>query len=815
MQRLFPFFFLLATMTASAGVGNALWTFADFTTNAVAVRRVTIKPLYPYGVVNGSVIASDAIVRQTTTNGTLLVTNIIVGYAYRVTLSGPLSDTVFTNSFPTNLMDTTFDAHLYISASTNLGPTSLAYSQASADAKFATIDMVNGGGISASTATNIAIKVARDATNTLAARVQWGSQNLTNWSQLSTNALSSGGAFTTNFNNIHVTNNVDAGGTISGGSFRVPGYDSIYAVVAQFDTDGTINDTSIAISNVATLTGNVALSNGVINYVNNHTNIDSLTVANLTVANSGFPYSGVAAFGNSGLLGNSETAVTNLALKTVVAGNLTTTSNGILAKTLTNNYAGAVTLNSNLTVNGSSTFNNPMNVYDDVRATSFTHNSGDTWPYDTLVYSYRSSPGNSTFTSSEIGITNLALRTESAYRTNLPSITAGANITVTTNVTGSRTNWTIASTGGGSSITNPAQMQQQHFIIGDSISCNNSGSGGEGFTGFKSWPIRMIEDTNFGPYISEYNFAQGTQTVSNYFKYREQMFGSFKYFPSTNGVIQVMMGYNDGSFAIQWMTNLLYYFKTNSPQMQVWLHSIPNSGLSANAANLTNFNNYWPTNTSYYTTYIDHRGTPITFDGGNIHPDENGHYVIYTNSVAKKYNTGISKTYIGGFSVPYIKISPPSKTSGMNSNTPAYLWVDDGRVQVGTPVTTSTEQFTGTNSIVVYDRLAYNVRYIMANFYNSSGGVTTLHVDNGVGAMDVGVLSDGTALVSGESSVSLEIAGGYPVIKGGMNGATVLYLDLNCSVVIDPNDTAQQGATEDVASGSNLRFINGIYIGTY
>ena len=73
---------------------------------------------------------------------------------------------------------------LFRSASTNLGPSSLAYSQAAADARFATIDMVSGGGINNVTATNISKNVAQSATNdynsTILARryIQQGTTNI-------------------------------------------------------------------------------------------------------------------------------------------------------------------------------------------------------------------------------------------------------------------------------------------------------------------------------------------------------------------------------------------------------------------------------------------------------------------------------------------------------------------------------------------------------------------------------------------------------------------------------------------------------------
>ena len=113
----------------------------------------------------------------------------------------------------------------------------------------------------------------------------------------------------------------------------------------------------------------------------------------------------------------------------------------------------------------------------------------------------------------------------------------------------------------------------------------------------------------------------------------------------------------------------------------------------------------------------------------------------------------------------------------------------DGRIQVGTPTLTPVDSVVGTNNITVYDSLAYNTRYIMVNLYNSAGGVTTMHVDNGVGqGLDFGVLSTGRAFISADQAEggSLECAGGNASVMWNNDGCTRIWFDYTADIQIDP-----------------------------
>ena len=183
MRRLTLFLYLLLAFYANAAV-NVRFTFSDFTTNPASVKQVVMTPLYQYGVSGTNVLITDKIATKTDKSGVCIVSNVTVGYAYRVELFS-VTTTTYTNSFPTNLENgITVESIAYISASTNLGPSSLAYSQAAAESRFATIDMVSGGGINNVTATNISKNVAQSATNdynsTILARryIQQGTTNI-------------------------------------------------------------------------------------------------------------------------------------------------------------------------------------------------------------------------------------------------------------------------------------------------------------------------------------------------------------------------------------------------------------------------------------------------------------------------------------------------------------------------------------------------------------------------------------------------------------------------------------------------------------
>lgn len=134
LARLFLFLPLLAT----AGTVHVTWNFEDFVAAPIAVKRVKITPLAPYGTNGSGIITGDWLPKQTSGVGALTVSNMVNGYSYRVELTGSYTNTIFTNSFSGSVTGAV-NGKDYISSSIIVSGNLVAYSQAAANAKFLTI----------------------------------------------------------------------------------------------------------------------------------------------------------------------------------------------------------------------------------------------------------------------------------------------------------------------------------------------------------------------------------------------------------------------------------------------------------------------------------------------------------------------------------------------------------------------------------------------------------------------------------------------------------------------------------------------------
>lgn len=100
--------FLLAAVAAKAGTVDAYYEFHYYTDSPLNVRRVTITPLGPSAEYGSAFLSQKPIVYSAATypsltNGYLLATNLIAGYAYTAAFSDGFSEPTVTNYFGTNL----------------------------------------------------------------------------------------------------------------------------------------------------------------------------------------------------------------------------------------------------------------------------------------------------------------------------------------------------------------------------------------------------------------------------------------------------------------------------------------------------------------------------------------------------------------------------------------------------------------------------------------------------------------------------------------------------------------------------------------
>ncbi len=100
-----------SVVKSDAGTVNAYYQFQDYTASPLNVRRVTITPLGPSAEYGSAFLSQKPIIYAAATytsltNGYLLATNLITGYAYKVAFSDGFSEPTVTNYFGTNLSGT-------------------------------------------------------------------------------------------------------------------------------------------------------------------------------------------------------------------------------------------------------------------------------------------------------------------------------------------------------------------------------------------------------------------------------------------------------------------------------------------------------------------------------------------------------------------------------------------------------------------------------------------------------------------------------------------------------------------------------------
>lgn len=139
LARFFVFFVMSLCLTAEAF--NCTWQFSDFTMSSEGVKKVILLPIAPYGV-SGNILLPDKIQKNTDTNSTVTISNIVPGYMYQVTFYGNSVSTIFTNYFGTNVTGNV-NAKDYFPASTNLSGGQVAYSQSASDARYDPIGSAN------------------------------------------------------------------------------------------------------------------------------------------------------------------------------------------------------------------------------------------------------------------------------------------------------------------------------------------------------------------------------------------------------------------------------------------------------------------------------------------------------------------------------------------------------------------------------------------------------------------------------------------------------------------------------------------------
>jgi len=415
--------------------------------------------------------------------------------------------------------------------------------------------------------------------------------------------------------------------------------------------------------------------------------------------------------------------------------------------------------------------------------------------------------------------TNIALKTESAYRTNLPSITAGAGITVTTNVTGGRTNWTLASSSS-TTVENPLHAQLKIYWFGDSISARNSGAGGSGFTGMKNLPTALAEYNPWKMYVAIDNtMAEGGETLENTYNTLDQNYDGIKV-TDTNTVIAVASGYNDGANAIQWWTNLMFAIHAKWPLAKRWAINVPNSDNSPNAEYMTNLNNFEATNSSYYDKLVDFRSVLIP-TSDSIHPTEEGYNAMLTSMVAQ---VSIPQVALGPMTVMgTLRVVAPTN-SLVDGSGEAHQWPEldvEGAVNVGRTFTVGSESAWTTNGglrIFCPDD-PITTRYIPFGLYATNNNLLVMEFNNGTGQALFGQHTDGHMLLQAGSGGSLEGSGGAQAIHW-TGGGLVDTLKFTGSPSITLNGVGTGATSSSVVQNSNktgtvtLNYTAGILTGT-
>jgi len=121
MKRLIIFIALLLTLCGHAQTTNVCtvtWDLSDFALDPFSVSLVKVQPLASLGTNGNSILLPHTFSRPTDLDGSLTISNVTVGFSYRVTLY--LEDSpnaiagLFTNYFPTNISGQSVNAVNYL-----------------------------------------------------------------------------------------------------------------------------------------------------------------------------------------------------------------------------------------------------------------------------------------------------------------------------------------------------------------------------------------------------------------------------------------------------------------------------------------------------------------------------------------------------------------------------------------------------------------------------------------------------------------------------------------------------------------------------
>lgn len=201
MRKLAALFLcLFAAVIARGGQINVSYTFEDYTSYPLNVSRVVLTPLAKGGEYSGAELANTPIIRTraqypTLTNGTITISNLVAGYAYRVEFSDSYGVNTITNYFPASLDGETVDGNDYkgvIVSQTGGIVFGFYYSSAVSSGSATNIyRSVAGGGITIATNTTdllYTISLSASASNAL---VSTASTLASTAAQNATNALAS------------------------------------------------------------------------------------------------------------------------------------------------------------------------------------------------------------------------------------------------------------------------------------------------------------------------------------------------------------------------------------------------------------------------------------------------------------------------------------------------------------------------------------------------------------------------------------------------------------------------------------------------
>lgn len=108
MLKIVAFIFIAGCLTARSGTVHVAYSFADFTTHPLNVARVTVTPLARGADYSGAQLSAAPLIYTkaaypTLTNGTLTVSNLVAGYAYRVEFADGYGVPAITNYFASGL----------------------------------------------------------------------------------------------------------------------------------------------------------------------------------------------------------------------------------------------------------------------------------------------------------------------------------------------------------------------------------------------------------------------------------------------------------------------------------------------------------------------------------------------------------------------------------------------------------------------------------------------------------------------------------------------------------------------------------------